>query len=170
MVQELPLLFLKGGAIVPTGPVVQHVGEAKLTDTITLLVALDEEGKFSIKFKVSQIFQRFTFSSGAYLCFNNVSNVSYKMPPIVNLTGKAEGILYEDDGDSFSFASGDYLLTTYEAQQSPSKNGTDGGEVVVKVARSEGNWTRPERKLHVRLLLGNTTEVLEFKHGMFHDC
>ena len=45
LLQELPLLFLKGGAIVPIGPVVQHVGEAKPTDTITLLVALDESGK-----------------------------------------------------------------------------------------------------------------------------
>ena len=45
MLQELPLLFLKGGAIVPTAAVVQHVGEAKPTDTITLLIALDEQGK-----------------------------------------------------------------------------------------------------------------------------
>lgn len=43
--QELPILFLKGGAIVPTGPVIQHVGEASPTDTITLLIALDDNGK-----------------------------------------------------------------------------------------------------------------------------
>lgn len=43
--QELPLLYLKGGAIVPTGPVVQSVEETKPTDTVTLLVALDENGK-----------------------------------------------------------------------------------------------------------------------------
>ncbi|XP_024399119.1 uncharacterized protein [Physcomitrium patens] len=109
---ELPLLFLKGGAIVPTGPVIQHVGEAKLTDTITLLVALNTEGK-------------------------------------------AEGMLYEDDGDSFGFKHGKYLLTHYEAQQFKE----DGDEVVVRVVHSEGQWTRPNRKLHVRLLLGSTTEV-----------
>jgi len=45
--QELPLLFLKGGGIVPTGPVIQHTSEAKHTDTITLLVALDEKGDFA---------------------------------------------------------------------------------------------------------------------------
>lgn len=44
--QELPLLYLKGGSIVPTAPVVQSVEDAKPTDTITLLVALDENGKF----------------------------------------------------------------------------------------------------------------------------
>lgn len=81
------------------------------------------------------------------------------MPSVVNLIGKAEGILYEDDADGFGFESGNYLLTTYEAQQLPSKNGTDGGEVVVRVARSEGTWSRPDRKLHVRLLLGHATEV-----------
>jgi len=56
LVQELPLLFLKGGAIVPTGPVVQHVGEAKLTDTITLLVALDDKGKLFMVFNPSLTF------------------------------------------------------------------------------------------------------------------
>lgn len=49
-VQELPLLFLKGGGIVPTGPVIQHMGEAKHTDTITLLVALDEKGNRTLFF------------------------------------------------------------------------------------------------------------------------
>ncbi|XP_024376323.1 uncharacterized protein [Physcomitrium patens] len=113
---ELPLLFLKGGGIVPTGPVIQHAGEAKRSDTITLLVALDDQGK-------------------------------------------AEGILYEDDADGFSFQDGQYLLTTYEAQQVSIENVRDGSEVVVRVTRSEGKWTRPDRQLHVRLLIGNTTEV-----------
>lgn len=45
--QELPLLFLKGGAIVPSGPVVQHVGEMSPTDTVTLLIALDDTGEAS---------------------------------------------------------------------------------------------------------------------------
>lgn len=70
-------------------------------------------------------------------------------------TGKAEGMLYEDDGDSFGFKHGKYLLTHYEAQQFKE----DGDEVVVRVVHSEGQWTRPNRKLHVRLLLGSTTEV-----------
>lgn len=46
VLQELPLLFLRGGSIVPTGPVVQCVGEGKPTDTVTLLVALDKNGQF----------------------------------------------------------------------------------------------------------------------------
>lgn len=46
VLQELPLLFLRGGSIVPTGPVIQCVGEAKPTDTVTLLIALDKNGQF----------------------------------------------------------------------------------------------------------------------------
>ena len=42
--QELPMLFLKGGAIVPTGPVIQYIGEANPTDAVTLLIALDDKG------------------------------------------------------------------------------------------------------------------------------
>lgn len=40
-------MFLKGGGIVPIGPVIQHTSEAKHTDTITLLVALDEKGDYA---------------------------------------------------------------------------------------------------------------------------
>jgi len=97
--------------------------------------------------------------------------LAHKILSVLNLTGKAEGILYEDDGDGFGFENGNYLLTTFEAQQLPSKNGNDGGEVVVRVARSEGNWARPDRKLHVRLLLGNSTEVpsLDMKYFMIAE-
>lgn len=41
---DLPGLFIRGGAILPTGPVVQHVGEKPL-DPLTLIVCLDEEGR-----------------------------------------------------------------------------------------------------------------------------
>lgn len=41
---ELPEMYLRGGSIVPSGPVVQYVGE-KPFDEITLLVALDENGQ-----------------------------------------------------------------------------------------------------------------------------
>lgn len=43
---DLPDMYLRGGAIVPTGPVVQFVGEKPL-DELTLLVALDGEGRAS---------------------------------------------------------------------------------------------------------------------------
>lgn len=42
--QDLPTLYLKGGSIIPVGPPIQHVGEAKPTDVLSLLVALDEHG------------------------------------------------------------------------------------------------------------------------------
>ncbi|WCJ20544.1 heteroglycan glucosidase 1 [Euphorbia peplus] len=42
---DLPILYLQGGSIIPLGPPHQHVGEASLSDDLTLLVALDEYGK-----------------------------------------------------------------------------------------------------------------------------
>ena len=78
--------------------------------------------------------------------------------------------MYEDDTDGFGFKTGKYLLTTYEAQQLPSENGlNDGGEVLVRVARSEGDWARPDRKLQVRLLVGHTTQVLGQTIKTFED-
>ncbi|XP_006432805.2 lysosomal alpha-glucosidase [Citrus clementina] len=42
---DLPFLYLRGGSILPLGPPHQHVGESKRSDDLTLLVALDENGK-----------------------------------------------------------------------------------------------------------------------------
>ncbi|XXG78098.1 hypothetical protein AAC387_Pa08g2114 [Persea americana] len=42
---DLPTLYLKGGSIIPVGPPIQHTEEAKPTDVLSLLVALDEHGK-----------------------------------------------------------------------------------------------------------------------------
>lgn len=44
--QDLPALYLQGGSVIPLGPPHQHVGESKPSDDLTLLVALDEHGKF----------------------------------------------------------------------------------------------------------------------------
>ena len=44
--QDLPALYLQGGSIIPLGPPHQHVGESNPSDDLTLLVALDEHGKF----------------------------------------------------------------------------------------------------------------------------
>lgn len=41
---DLPLLLLRGGAIIPAGKEVQHTGENKEDDPITLIVSLDENG------------------------------------------------------------------------------------------------------------------------------
>lgn len=51
--QDLPALYLQGGSIIPLGPPHQHVGEANPSDDLTLLVALDEHGKF-IDFSILQ--------------------------------------------------------------------------------------------------------------------
>ncbi|KAL8266856.1 hypothetical protein R6Q59_004200 [Mikania micrantha] len=106
---DLPALYLKGGSIIPFGPPHQHVGEAKLSDDLSLLVALDENGK-------------------------------------------AEGVLFEDDGDGYEYINGGYLLTTYNAELKSSV-------ITVKVSKAEGLWVRPNRRLHVHLLLGEGAMV-----------
>lgn len=74
------------------------------------------------------------------------------------LPGKAAGSLYEDGGDGFDFKNGDYLVTHYEAERVPSLKSKDG-EVVIRVASTEGHRERPKRTLHVRLLIGENVEV-----------
>ncbi|CAK9152089.1 unnamed protein product, partial [Ilex paraguariensis] len=101
---DLPVLYLQGGSIIPLGLPYQHVGEANLTDDLSLLVALDEHGK-------------------------------------------AEGVLFEDDGDGYDYTKGGYLLTTYAAELQSSV-------VTLRVSKVEGTWKRPKRRLHIQLLLG----------------
>lgn len=99
---DLPRLFVRAGAIVPTGQVMQFVDEKPIEPT--LIVNLDENGK-------------------------------------------AIGTMYEDAGDGWGYKNGDYLRTTYSAERK-------GDEVIVKVAKSEGNMKRPSRDLSVRLVSG----------------
>ncbi|KAK4422453.1 Alpha-glucosidase 2 [Sesamum alatum] len=106
---DLPALYLQGGSIIPVGPPYQHVGEANPTDDLSLLVALNENGK-------------------------------------------AEGVLFEDDGDGYEYTKGGYLLTTYVAEKQSSL-------VTVKVLKTEGSWKRPNRRLHVQLLLGKGAKI-----------
>ncbi|KAL2348795.1 hypothetical protein Fmac_002795 [Flemingia macrophylla] len=61
--------------------------------------------------------------------------------------GKAEGVLFEDDGDGYEFTKGNYLLTHYVAELKSSV-------VTVSVSKTEGSWERPKRRLHIQLLLG----------------
>ncbi|KAI5327249.1 hypothetical protein L3X38_026645 [Prunus dulcis] len=66
--------------------------------------------------------------------------------------GKAKGVLYEDDGDGYEFMKGGFLSTHYVAQLQSSI-------VTVKVSKTEGSWKRPQRRLHVQLLLGGGAMV-----------
>jgi len=59
--------------------------------------------------------------------------------------GKAEGQVYEDDGDGFGYVAGDYLLTTYRAV-------VHDGDVQVRVARREGHRATSRRELRVHVL------------------
>ncbi|KAB1216231.1 putative glucan 1,3-alpha-glucosidase [Morella rubra] len=101
---DLPALYLQGGSIIPLGPPHQHLGEANPIDDLSLLVALDEDGK-------------------------------------------AEGVIFEDEGDGYGFTRGEYLLTHYVAELQSSV-------ITVRVSKTEGLWKRPKRRLHVQLLLG----------------
>jgi hypothetical protein len=67
-------------------------------------------------------------------------------------TGKAEGVLFEDAGDGYTFTQGDYLLTYYIAELHSSV-------VIVKVLKSEGSWKRPKRNLKINILLGGGAMV-----------
>lgn len=69
--------------------------------------------------------------------------------------GKAAGVLFEDDGDGYEYAKGDFLLTYYAAE-------LDSSVVTVKVSKTEGLRKRPKRVLHVHLLLGGGAMVCIF--------
>lgn len=74
---------------------------------------------------------------------------------IFKIAGKAEGDLFEDDGDGYEYTRGGYLLTTYVAERQSSV-------VTVKVLKTEGSWKRPNRRLHVQLLLGKGAKVCNY--------
>ncbi|ONK71494.1 uncharacterized protein A4U43_C04F9230 [Asparagus officinalis] len=61
--------------------------------------------------------------------------------------GKAEGVLFEDDGDGYGYVHGAFLLTYYTAELQSSI-------ITVKVSKTEGSWKRPKRFLHVHVILG----------------
>ena len=66
--------------------------------------------------------------------------------------GKAEGVLFEDDGDGYGYTQGAYLLTYYIAELQSSV-------ITVEVSKQEGSWKRPKRVLHVHVLLGGGAMV-----------
>ena len=63
----------------------------------------------------------------------------------LDANGRAEGCLYEDEGDGFGYRDGDYLLTTFEAVK------TDTG-VDVRVLHEQGGRPRPVRELRLEVL------------------
>ncbi|KAJ3681640.1 hypothetical protein LUZ60_014213 [Juncus effusus] len=106
---DLPILYLQGGKILPVGLPYKHVSEAKQDDDLTLIIALDKNGR-------------------------------------------AEGLLFEDEGDGYGYINGEYILTYYSAEMHNSI-------VTVKVSKTEGLWKRPKRNLHVHLLLGGYSMI-----------
>eukprot|EP00271_Cylindrocystis_brebissonii_P002380 TRINITY_DN12974_c0_g1_i1.p1 TRINITY_DN12974_c0_g1~~TRINITY_DN12974_c0_g1_i1.p1 ORF type:complete len:810 (-),score=150.92 TRINITY_DN12974_c0_g1_i1:473-2902(-) len=107
--RDLPLLYLKKGGIIPSGPVLQSTEEMRPEHPLTLIVALDSQGK-------------------------------------------AEGSLFEDDGDGYGYVQNDFLLSYFKAT-------TTGRRVTVEVDRVEGQRVRPQRRLVVRLLLGKSAQI-----------
>lgn len=107
---DLPHLYLKDGAILPLGPVMEYAQQAPL-NPVELVVRLDAQGR-------------------------------------------ASGVLYEDAGDGFGYRNDEYRLTRFEAVR-------DGDAVTVTGSVVEGDWTRPDRRIVVRLLLDGAERVAE---------
>ncbi|GJU20784.1 heteroglycan glucosidase 1 [Tanacetum coccineum] len=137
---DLPALYLRGGSIIPFGPAHQHVGEANPDDDLSLLVALDENG--------NDLWPLYSglFDFSLLICKYNAQVVT---------AGKAEGVMFEDDGESYEYINGVYLLTTYVAELRSSV-------ITVRVSKTEGLWKRPNRRLHVHILLGEGAMVDEW--------
>lgn len=74
--------------------------------------------------------------------------------------GKAEGVIFEDDGDGYGYTQAAYLLTYYVAEQQDSI-------ITVKVSKTEGSWKRPKRALHVHVLLGGGAMVCLYSFILF---
>ena len=64
--------------------------------------------------------------------------------------GHAQGVLYEDTGEGYGYQEGDYLLTTYSAEQL-------GDTVEVRIASEEGDRERPERIVEVVVVTDSGT-------------
>jgi len=107
---DLPDIFLRGGAIIPIGPVMNYVDE-KPNDPLRLLVGLDD-------------------------------------------SGKAEGFLYEDDGEGYAYREGGFRLVRFSAAE-------EEGVVTVAMRVAEGDWELPERRVVVQLWLpgGDSVEA-----------
>ncbi|KAK9215058.1 hypothetical protein WN944_007061 [Citrus x changshan-huyou] len=121
---------------------IKHVGESKPSDDLTLLVALDENEE-----GVYQFVESLALGRESRTLEIPGSVVSFCITCLFYLTGKAKGVLFEDDGDGYGFTEGQYLLTHYEAELQMS-------EVTIRVSKSEGLWKRPKRRLIVKILLG----------------
>ena len=101
--ENLPEMFIRPGAIIPSAPVTQHFGDRPDSrDELTLIVHL-------------------------------------------NADGEAFGSIYEDDGESFGYMMGQYLMTNFKAIKS-------NGIVSVEVVSQEGKLEMPGRKIIVRIV------------------
>ncbi len=64
--------------------------------------------------------------------------------------GRAQGMLYEDEGEGYGYQTGDYLLTTYTAKR------VDNA-VEVRIVSEEGERRRPERTIDVVVVTDSGT-------------
>jgi alpha-glucosidase len=89
---NLPGLYLRGGSIVPTGPVMQHTGE-RLLDQLTLLIALDEHDKATGKL-YEDAGDGFEYQKGAYrLTSYQASEAGGKIVVTSTTDGKLPGLV-----------------------------------------------------------------------------
>ncbi|GAY56621.1 hypothetical protein CUMW_173290 [Citrus unshiu] len=86
---DLPSLYLRGGSILPLGPPHQNIGESKPSDDLTLLVALDENGKAKgVLFEDDG--DGYGFTEGQYLLTNY--DAELQMSEVTIRVSKSEGL------------------------------------------------------------------------------
>ncbi len=111
---DLPKLYVRPGAIIPTGPVIEWTGQKPL-NPLTLIINLDDNGE-------------------------------------------ATGSLYEDEGNTYRYVHGFYLLTNYKAKR-------EANRITVSIESTEGQMPRLQRDLNVRLLLDGKEVEFSGKDG-----
>jgi alpha-glucosidase len=117
---ELPTLHLRGGTIIPTGPVVEFVGEKPL-DPLTLIVSLDAEGKASGTL-YEDAGEGFAYREGEFLL------TRYEATRVgTTVTVKATTV----DGKMARPARGVVVRVLLDNGREAVGRGTDGGEIRV---------------------------------------
>jgi alpha-glucosidase len=126
---HLPRLYIRGGAIVPTGPTIQFVGEKPL-DPVTLLVCLDEKGQAS-----GQMYEDagdgFGYQQGEYLL------TTYTASMVAGAAGGGSGAVTVKvsgtEGKMPRAARNVVVKVVLPGGKEATGQGVDGAEIVVKL-------------------------------------
>lgn len=124
--RELPDLYLKGGAIIPGGPVMQYTGE-KATDPLSLFVSLDKDGKATGTL-YEDAGEGWGYQRGEYL-LTEYSAVRRGDSVTVSVAGQKGESKRPARGVSVSVLVGDTIVTG---------TGRDGEKLVIDLSKNAG--------------------------------